>query len=381
MPLHGAHQGDNASIALDRGGGVLRRAAGAATSWPRGSARCSVPGRFEVLGHQPLVIVDGAHNPTGRRHVRPGVLRRLRARGPADPRRRHAARADGDARGAARRRVRRRRRLHGAVARAACPAQEVAKAAVGARLRRGARRRHRRAAPAPWRCATPAATTPSSPPARSTSPAPPAPPSAPSPPDIWAGPRQHHVWARNLVTPRRRIAPRRGAVPTGYVPADPFRLLAGTADDGSVGEPQHHVPERRELGVPRAVLLELARSSPCVDQPSHSRMIGLSMIRKSTSYPAMIGWNSAGGSPCRCSSAASPARAGCRPACRRAPSRRAHRGVPAHRVGRAGRGGRRLCAERPGMRARWSRRARPRPARPPHPMRPGRTECAGCWWS
>ena len=45
-----------------------------------------------------------------------------------------------------------------------------------------------------------------------------------------------------------------------------------------------------------------ARSSPCVDQPSHSRMIGLSMIRKSTSYPAMIGWNSAGGSPYRCSS-------------------------------------------------------------------------------
>src|SRR5262249_42231135 len=24
-----------------------------------------VPGRFEVLGHQPLVIVDGAHNPPG----------------------------------------------------------------------------------------------------------------------------------------------------------------------------------------------------------------------------------------------------------------------------------------------------------------------------
>ena len=29
VPLHGAHQGDNASVALDRDGGVLRRAAGA----------------------------------------------------------------------------------------------------------------------------------------------------------------------------------------------------------------------------------------------------------------------------------------------------------------------------------------------------------------
>jgi folylpolyglutamate synthase/dihydropteroate synthase len=28
-------------------------------------AGVTVPGRFEVLGHQPLVIVDGAHNPPG----------------------------------------------------------------------------------------------------------------------------------------------------------------------------------------------------------------------------------------------------------------------------------------------------------------------------
>ncbi|HEY7628008.1 MAG TPA: cyanophycin synthetase, partial [Ilumatobacteraceae bacterium] len=30
-----------------------------------GFAEVRMPGRFEVLGHQPLVIVDGAHNPPG----------------------------------------------------------------------------------------------------------------------------------------------------------------------------------------------------------------------------------------------------------------------------------------------------------------------------
>ncbi|QRN80378.1 MAG: dihydrofolate synthase, partial [Nocardiopsis sp. BM-2018] len=30
-----------------------------------GFASVSVPGRFEVLNTQPLVIVDGAHNPPG----------------------------------------------------------------------------------------------------------------------------------------------------------------------------------------------------------------------------------------------------------------------------------------------------------------------------
>ena len=30
-----------------------------------GFADVRMPGRFEVLGHQPLVIVDGAHNPAG----------------------------------------------------------------------------------------------------------------------------------------------------------------------------------------------------------------------------------------------------------------------------------------------------------------------------
>jgi dihydrofolate synthase/folylpolyglutamate synthase len=64
LPLHGAHQGDNAVAALT-----------AAESFFESSldfdvvseafAAVTMPGRFEVLGHQPLVIVDGAHNPAG----------------------------------------------------------------------------------------------------------------------------------------------------------------------------------------------------------------------------------------------------------------------------------------------------------------------------
>ena len=65
VPLHGAHQGDNAAVALDRGRGVLRRAARATTWCDEGFANVEMPGRFEVLGVQPLVIIDGAHNPPG----------------------------------------------------------------------------------------------------------------------------------------------------------------------------------------------------------------------------------------------------------------------------------------------------------------------------
>ena len=64
VPLHGQHQGDNASLAIcaveaffdsiiDRQ--ILDTAL----------ENVVMPGRFEVLAHQPLVIVDGAHNPAG----------------------------------------------------------------------------------------------------------------------------------------------------------------------------------------------------------------------------------------------------------------------------------------------------------------------------
>lgn len=64
VPLHGRHQADNAAVALTAveaffaaplDDDVLRH----------GFADVVMPGRFEVLGRQPLVVVDGAHNPAG----------------------------------------------------------------------------------------------------------------------------------------------------------------------------------------------------------------------------------------------------------------------------------------------------------------------------
>lgn len=66
VTVHGAHQGDNAAIALaaveaffDRplDEEVVREA----------FATVSVPGRFEVVRRSPLVVLDGAHNPDGAR--------------------------------------------------------------------------------------------------------------------------------------------------------------------------------------------------------------------------------------------------------------------------------------------------------------------------
>lgn len=64
LPLHGAHQGDNASIALT----AVETFFAAPLDEElvhEGFANVEMPGRFEVLGVQPLVIIDGAHNPPG----------------------------------------------------------------------------------------------------------------------------------------------------------------------------------------------------------------------------------------------------------------------------------------------------------------------------
>lgn len=64
LPLHGAHQGDNAAVAL--------AAAEAFFDGPLGEdvvneafAAVTVPGRLEVVGRRPLTLLDGAHNPAG----------------------------------------------------------------------------------------------------------------------------------------------------------------------------------------------------------------------------------------------------------------------------------------------------------------------------
>lgn len=64
LPVHGAHQGDNAAVAL--------AAAEAFFGEPlhedvveAAFADVRVPGRMEVVGRHPLRILDGAHNPAG----------------------------------------------------------------------------------------------------------------------------------------------------------------------------------------------------------------------------------------------------------------------------------------------------------------------------
>ena len=174
VPLHGRHQADNAAVALDRGRGVLRRAGGRRRR-ARGLRRGLMPGRFEVLGHQPLVIVDGAHNPAGADASRAGVLRGLRPGRQADPGGRLPAGRDPREMLAA---------LRAdefdvvltctAPSPRGMPACDLTARGRGDRLRRGDRVLHGRAGLRACRRASPAATTPSSSPARSTSSARPA---------------------------------------------------------------------------------------------------------------------------------------------------------------------------------------------------------------
>jgi dihydrofolate synthase/folylpolyglutamate synthase len=64
VPLHGAHQGDNAALALTAVEAFFA-APLAEDVVVEGFSNVVMPGRFEVIGHQPLVVVDGAHNPAG----------------------------------------------------------------------------------------------------------------------------------------------------------------------------------------------------------------------------------------------------------------------------------------------------------------------------
>jgi dihydrofolate synthase/folylpolyglutamate synthase len=64
LPLHGYHQGSNTAIALC----AVEEFFDAALHEDvvrEGLAAVDMPGRFEVMAHQPLVIIDGAHNPAG----------------------------------------------------------------------------------------------------------------------------------------------------------------------------------------------------------------------------------------------------------------------------------------------------------------------------
>lgn len=64
LALNGRHQGDNAAAALMAVEAFFAAPVHANLVEEAFSA-VRMPGRFEVLGHQPLVIIDGAHNPHG----------------------------------------------------------------------------------------------------------------------------------------------------------------------------------------------------------------------------------------------------------------------------------------------------------------------------
>ena len=69
LPLHGAHQADNAAIAL-AAAESLRGATLAFDVVADALGRVQSPGRLEVVGRQPLVLLDGAHNVAGAQALR-----------------------------------------------------------------------------------------------------------------------------------------------------------------------------------------------------------------------------------------------------------------------------------------------------------------------
>ena len=64
LELHGRHQGDNAALALAAGEAFFD-APLPADVVSEAFADAGLPGRLEIVGRGPLVVVDGAHNPDG----------------------------------------------------------------------------------------------------------------------------------------------------------------------------------------------------------------------------------------------------------------------------------------------------------------------------
>ncbi|MBW3626421.1 MAG: bifunctional folylpolyglutamate synthase/dihydrofolate synthase [Actinobacteria bacterium] len=68
LPLHGAHQGDNAAVAVATAEAFFGRPV-EEEALREALASVAVPGRFEIVGRNPLLVLDGAHNPDGCRAV------------------------------------------------------------------------------------------------------------------------------------------------------------------------------------------------------------------------------------------------------------------------------------------------------------------------
>ena len=112
VPLHGAHQGVNASVALAAVEAFFGDPLDAEVV-EEGLAAVRVPGRLEVLGRRPLLLVDGAHNAAGMAALGGRARRGVRGRRRVRRRRGHAVgtRSFGHARAVGVGRRRRHRRL------------------------------------------------------------------------------------------------------------------------------------------------------------------------------------------------------------------------------------------------------------------------------
>jgi dihydrofolate synthase / folylpolyglutamate synthase len=74
LPLHGRHQADNAAVALTATQAFLGDRALDEGAIRAGFAAVTSPGRLEVVSRQPLVLLDGAHNPDGARALAAALL-------------------------------------------------------------------------------------------------------------------------------------------------------------------------------------------------------------------------------------------------------------------------------------------------------------------
>lgn len=81
LPLHGAHQADNAAIALASAEAFLGDPLDP-TTVERGFATVTSPGRLEVVGRSPLLVLDGAHNVAGAEALRRALAEEFSTEGP-----------------------------------------------------------------------------------------------------------------------------------------------------------------------------------------------------------------------------------------------------------------------------------------------------------
>jgi dihydrofolate synthase/folylpolyglutamate synthase len=72
VPMHGAHQGANAAVAVAACEAFLGRALDADAA-RLGLSTAGLPGRMEVVSRKPLVVLDGCHNPDGARRLGPAL--------------------------------------------------------------------------------------------------------------------------------------------------------------------------------------------------------------------------------------------------------------------------------------------------------------------